>query len=83
MGKGLQGLDRWEMAQREFSHLTLSCAGISQMGKSNILLLPPDRILHRMAAAGKMQFFDLLISLPSLAAEFPTGNRKEGSIGQH
>ena len=33
MGKVLQGLDRWKMAQKDFPHLTLPCAGVSQVVK--------------------------------------------------
>ena len=58
------------IAYRDFSHLSLSWAGLGQLGKVWIWIFPPDWLLCRMVANGKISKF-----LKSINA-FNNGNGK-------
>ena len=53
-----------------FSHLTPSCTGASQVGKSKSLLFPSDWLLRRIVASGK-RVSKAFPTCPNLASFFP------------
>ena len=56
-----------------FSHLTPSCTGASQVGKSISLLFPSDWLLHRIVASGK-RVSKAFPTCPNPASSFPNAS---------